>query len=207
MHYSSEVACQGSPLALVCVTLFFLLRSIPITSAGPQPIISKLKCTQHASIVPGPHDDASPVISTRSETKKERSGNDRSLRIEIDVAAHRTIAVSASRNTGGFTLPLVLGYRSLTEPIKPLFSVYRSVLPVYRTGFGGLENRSGSGFLNPEHSWTTRTCFNPEAPRHTMPVIFTPGCTIDSISTEFKRIIPETLSVTLLVPSGYFTRY
>jgi hypothetical protein len=42
-----------------------------------------------------------------------------------------------------------LGSRSLTEPSKPLFSVYRSVLPVYRTGFGGLENRSGSGFLNP----------------------------------------------------------
>jgi hypothetical protein len=42
-----------------------------------------------------------------------------------------------------------LGNRSLTEPSKPLFSVYRSVLPVYRTGFGGLENRSGSGFLNP----------------------------------------------------------
>jgi hypothetical protein len=44
-----------------------------------------------------------------------------------------------------------LGNRSLTEPSKPLFSVYRSVLPVYRTGFGGLENRSGSGFLNPDH--------------------------------------------------------
>jgi hypothetical protein len=42
-----------------------------------------------------------------------------------------------------------LGYRSLTEPIKPLFSVYWSVLPIYRTDFGGLENRSGSGFLNP----------------------------------------------------------
>jgi hypothetical protein len=39
-----------------------------------------------------------------------------------------------------------LGNRSLTEPSKPLFSVYRSVLPVYRTGFGGLENRSSSGF-------------------------------------------------------------
>jgi hypothetical protein len=42
-----------------------------------------------------------------------------------------------------------LGYRSLTESSKPLFSVYRSVLPIYRTGFGGLVNRSGSGFLNP----------------------------------------------------------
>jgi hypothetical protein len=42
-----------------------------------------------------------------------------------------------------------LGNRSLTEPSKSLFSVYRSVLPVYRTGFGGLENRSGSGVLNP----------------------------------------------------------
>jgi hypothetical protein len=41
-----------------------------------------------------------------------------------------------------------VGYRSLTEPSKPLFSVYRSILPVYRTGFGDLENRSGSGFLN-----------------------------------------------------------
>jgi hypothetical protein len=30
-------------------------------------------------------------------------------------------------------------------------SVYRSVLPVYRTGFAGFENRSGSGFLNPAH--------------------------------------------------------
>lgn len=100
IHALFQRSCMPR-LALVCVTLFFLLRSIPITSAGPQPIISKLKCTQHASIVPGPHDDASPVISTRSETKKERSGKDRSLRIEIDVAADRTIAVSASRNTAG----------------------------------------------------------------------------------------------------------
>jgi hypothetical protein len=49
-----------------------------------------------------------------------------------------------------------LGNRSLTEPSKPLFSVYRSVLPVYRTGFGGLENRSGSGFLNPHQAFSRR---------------------------------------------------
>jgi hypothetical protein len=38
-----------------------------------------------------------------------------------------------------------LGYRSLTEPNKPLFSVYRPVLPVYQTGFAGFETY-GSGF-------------------------------------------------------------
>jgi hypothetical protein len=54
-----------------------------------------------------------------------------------------------------------LGNRSLTEPSKPLFSVYRSVLPVYRTGFGGLENRSGSGFLNPACDGEGATRQNP----------------------------------------------
>jgi hypothetical protein len=39
----------------------------------------------------------------------------------------------------------MLGYRS-PEPSKPLFSIYRTVLPVYWIGFAGFKNLYYSGF-------------------------------------------------------------
>jgi hypothetical protein len=73
-------------------------------------------------------------------------------RVHLTVG-NRSVYRSNQSNRSGSVKKL--GYRSLNEPSKPLFLVYRSVLPVYRTGFVGLANWVGYGFLNPASSRPT----------------------------------------------------